>query len=99
MIEVTDDEMEIPSERLERNAKWLEGAEEGVEVDEAVILDGVNDITEESVYMEEKKVLVEGTGEWGKWRLEAKGREADRGSIACQRGELEPSSTLLTLKG
>lgn len=34
-----------------------------MEVDEAVILDGVNDITEESVYMEEKKVLVEGTGE------------------------------------
>ncbi|XP_047679406.1 uncharacterized protein LOC125146701 [Prionailurus viverrinus] len=63
LIEVTGAEMEIPVERVEGNDE-LEGAKEaGVEED---VLDGVNDIADESVSVEEKEVIGEGSGEGGR---------------------------------
>ncbi|VFV23142.1 Hypothetical predicted protein [Lynx pardinus] len=60
LIEVTGAEMEIPVERVEGNDE-LEGAKEaGIEED---VLDGVNDIADESVSVEEKEVIGEGSGE------------------------------------
>ncbi|NIG61725.1 WD repeat-containing protein 87-like isoform X1 [Pontoporia blainvillei] len=50
LIEITDDEMDIPFEKVEENNEEIE---EGVEVEEDV-LDEVNDNTDESVSMEEK---------------------------------------------
>lgn len=52
-IEVTSTEMEIPFERAERNDRELEGTEEGAGVKEDAFT-GVNDITDESVSVEEK---------------------------------------------
>ncbi|XP_053058891.1 uncharacterized protein LOC106971216 isoform X1 [Acinonyx jubatus] len=63
LIEVTGAEMEIPVERVEGNDE-LEGAKEaGIEED---VLDGVNDIADESVSAEEKEVIGEGSGEGGR---------------------------------
>lgn len=60
LIEVTGAEMEIPVERVEGNDE-LEGAKEaGIEED---VLDGVHDIADESVSVEEKEVIGEGSGE------------------------------------
>ncbi|KAB1251497.1 hypothetical protein Cadr_000030314 [Camelus dromedarius] len=64
LIEITDAEMEIPSERVEETDEELEETEEGVEVEEDV-LDGRNDNTDESVSMEEKEITEEGTDEGG----------------------------------
>ncbi|XP_039100685.1 uncharacterized protein LOC120240126 [Hyaena hyaena] len=60
VVEVTNAEMEIPVERLEGNDEGLEGAEEaGTEE----VLGVVNDIAVESVTVEEKEVVGEGSGE------------------------------------
>ncbi|XP_040321819.1 uncharacterized protein LOC121023784 isoform X2 [Herpailurus yagouaroundi] len=63
LIEVTGAEMEIPVERVEGNDE-LEGAKEaGIGED---VLEGVNDIADESVSAEEKEVIGEGSGEGGR---------------------------------
>lgn len=62
LIEIVDAEMEMPFKKVEENDEELEETEEGVEAEEDA-LEGVNDNTDESVSMEEKENIDEGTSE------------------------------------